>query len=238
MILRRHGMMQSLVRYSHNNGSLLSRTNGIITKASLPHHQRQLQKNAAAFYFTNTDRMKENDPYATLGLQWGATTTEIKSAYRTLASKYHPDVNTTDEPSVSIKKFQNIKKAYEALMNVKGAPHRHDLKEEWSFSVWRNSDIIAQERTDVAGLKRKRPAKPAESMRKGSQWGVAALGHPDGGGNAPRRGEYLGDGGGGGGGRSSGANTVGTGRNKWVKPKEFKPWNPNDVKVKGVSSLK
>uniref|UniRef100_A0A7S1ZMM7 J domain-containing protein n=1 Tax=Ditylum brightwellii TaxID=49249 RepID=A0A7S1ZMM7_9STRA len=194
-------------------------------------------KNSVASYFTNTDRMKADDPYATLGLQWGATTTEIKTSFRNLATKYHPDVNKEDSPVVAIKKFQNIKRAYEKLMDVKGAPHRDDLREEWSFAVWRNSDVIAQDRTDVAGAMRKRPVKPAQSIKKGSQWGIATLGHPDGGGNAPRqkRGEYLGDGGKS---RKGSAHSVGTGQSKWVKPKEFKPWNPGDVKVKGVSAQK
>ena len=39
--------------------------------------------------------MKYKDYYETLGLQRGATDSEIKSAYRKLARNYHPDVNKT-----------------------------------------------------------------------------------------------------------------------------------------------
>jgi len=110
----------------------------------------------------------------------------------------------------------------------------HDGFQEWSFAVWRNGDIIAQDRTDVAGLLRRRPIKPADTQKPGSQWGVASLGHPDGLGNSPRRGEYLSDG-------TSPTdgprtNTVGNGQSKWVSKKDFIPWNPNTMKVKSQST--
>ena len=179
---------------------------------------------SCASYFTNADRVKADDPYASLGLTWGATTTEIKDAYRRLARELHPDVNRTDTPEVALNKFRQVRRAYDRLMDVKGAPHRDDLAEEWSFAVWRNGDIIAQERTDVAGVERKRPAKPAVAMNN-RHWGVAALGHPDGRGNTFRRGELLGDG-------RTRSSTVGTGRNKWVTPREFKPWKAEESKAK------
>eukprot|EP00568_Trieres_chinensis_P004205 CAMPEP_0183297498 /NCGR_PEP_ID=MMETSP0160_2-20130417/4778_1 /TAXON_ID=2839 ORGANISM="Odontella Sinensis, Strain Grunow 1884" /NCGR_SAMPLE_ID=MMETSP0160_2 /ASSEMBLY_ACC=CAM_ASM_000250 /LENGTH=211 /DNA_ID=CAMNT_0025459335 /DNA_START=178 /DNA_END=813 /DNA_ORIENTATION=- len=181
----------------------------------------------AASYHTNTDRMKRDDPYAALGLSWGATATEIKDAYRRKAQELHPDVNSTDSPEMALRKFQAVQRAYAKLMDVKGAPHRDDLAEEWSFAVWRNGDVIAQERTDVAGEARKRPAKPAVANTN-KQWGIAALGHPDGGGTPRRRGEFLGDG------REPKSSTVGTGRSKWVKPREFQPWNPDEVKVQSA----
>jgi len=182
--------------------------------------------------FTNTDLMKKDDPYATLGIQWGATTTEIKDAFKTKARELHPDVNKKDTPEQALKKFQLVQQAYSKLMDVKGAPHRDDLLEEWSFAVWRNSDIIAQDRDDVAGAMRKRPMKPADAAKPGSKWGIATLGHPDQKGNTPRRGEYLGEGPT----RGPRSNTVGTGVSKYTsdKKKEFKPWNPNDVKIKAA----
>lgn len=175
--------------------------------------------------------MRRDDPYAQLGLTWGATNTEIKEAYKKKARELHPDVNKNDTAEQALKKFQAIQKAYQTLMDVKGA--RDDLSEEWSFTVWRNSDTIAQDRTDVAGAMVKRPAKPASSIEN-KRWGVAALGHPDGGGNRSRRAQYLGDGTPPKGPKSS---TVGTGRSKWVTPKEFKPWNPSEVKRAGKPHL-
>lgn len=168
--------------------------------------------------FTNANAMKKDDPYAILGIHWGATKTEIKEAFREKARQLHPDVNQKDSAEEALNKFKVVQKAYSTLMNAKGVPNQ-DI-EEWSFAVWRNCDLIAQERDDVAGVMRKRPIKPAEAVKPGTKWGVASLGHPDGGGNQPRRAEYLHDG------KPVGprSSTVGNGQNKWVEPKEYIPW--------------
>lgn len=161
-------------------------------------------------YFTNTDQMQKTDPYAILGLSWGASLSEIKAAYHNQARQLHPDVSKLD-PSEALEQFKRVKHAYEVLM---GNSDENDT--EWSFSIWRNSDIIAQNRSDVAGVKRKRPMKPADSLKNG--WGVGQLGHPDGRGVSASRGEYLTSG--------TRSSTVGTGQSKWVKKKEYKPWKP------------
>nr|WKN36748.1 J domain-containing protein [Tunicatimonas sp. TK19036] len=51
--------------------------------------------------------------YRVLGLPRGATTAEIKKAYRLLALKYHPDVNSSQEAKVL---FQQIAEAHEVLL--------------------------------------------------------------------------------------------------------------------------
>ena len=52
--------------------------------------------------------------YDILGVDSGAAESEIKSAYRKLARKYHPDVNNSEE---AIEVFKEITKAYETLSN-------------------------------------------------------------------------------------------------------------------------
>lgn len=54
-----------------------------------------------------------NDPYSTLGVSKSATESDIKSAFRNLAKKYHPDQNA-DNPKAQ-EKFSEINSAYEIL---------------------------------------------------------------------------------------------------------------------------
>ena len=51
--------------------------------------------------------------YDILGVKKDASETEIKAAYRTLAKKYHPDLNKGDE--VAAKKFKEVNEANEVL---------------------------------------------------------------------------------------------------------------------------
>lgn len=57
--------------------------------------------------------------YQLLKVSPKATNAEIKSAYRRLARKIHPDVNTTHAPENASGEFAKIAKAYEVLSNPK-----------------------------------------------------------------------------------------------------------------------
>jgi len=59
--------------------------------------------------------MAKRDYYEILGVSRNATDKEIKSAYRKLARKFHPDVNPGDKAAEE--KFKDISEAYEVLMN-------------------------------------------------------------------------------------------------------------------------
>ena len=58
---------------------------------------------------------EKRDYYEVLGVDKGATADQIKSAYRKLAMKYHPDRNP-DNPEAK-EKFTEISEAYEVLSN-------------------------------------------------------------------------------------------------------------------------
>ena len=61
--------------------------------------------------------MANKDYYSILGVEKSASEDDIKSAYRKLAKKYHPDLNK-DNPEAA-EKFKEINEAYEVLGDAK-----------------------------------------------------------------------------------------------------------------------
>ncbi len=58
------------------------------------------------------------DPYEVLGLSHGASTEEVKKAYRTLSRKYHPDANINNPNKAQAEeKFKEVQQAYKAIMD-------------------------------------------------------------------------------------------------------------------------
>ncbi len=72
--------------------------------------------------------MKYKDYYETLGIKRDATDAEIKSAYRKLARKFHPDVNKTKEAE---DKFKEINEAYEVLGDKQKRSRYDSLGANW-----------------------------------------------------------------------------------------------------------
>ena len=64
--------------------------------------------------------MNYKDYYATLGVAKNAGEKEIKSAYRKLARKLHPDANPSD-PKGAEEKFKELQEAYEVLGDADSA---------------------------------------------------------------------------------------------------------------------
>src|SRR5436309_133304 len=58
--------------------------------------------------------MADADYYGVLGVPRGASSDEIKRAYRRLAKKFHPDLNK-DNPKAAEEKFKQLSEAYEVL---------------------------------------------------------------------------------------------------------------------------
>ena len=76
------------------------------------------------------------DPYAVLGVARNAGQNEIKTAYRRLARKYHPDVNP--HPAAA-RKFAQINEAYHILID----PQRRSFYERTGST---SSEISARKR--------------------------------------------------------------------------------------------
>ncbi|MCR5262053.1 MAG: DnaJ domain-containing protein [Candidatus Gastranaerophilales bacterium] len=72
--------------------------------------------------------MKYQDYYKTLGVDRNATDAQIKSAFRKLARKYHPDVNK--DPS-AVDKFKEINEAYEVLSDKDKRSRYDSLGANW-----------------------------------------------------------------------------------------------------------
>ena len=72
--------------------------------------------------------MKYKDYYEILGVKRDETQANIKSAYRKLARKYHPDVNK--EPGAA-EKFKDINEAYEVLSDPQKRARYDQLGSNW-----------------------------------------------------------------------------------------------------------
>ncbi len=84
------------------------------------------------------------DYYKTLGLKKDASQEDIKKAYRKLARKYHPDLNTNN--AEAHKKFQEINEANEVLSD----PEKRKKYDEYGEN-WKHADEFEQARQQQSG---------------------------------------------------------------------------------------
>ena len=70
---------------------------------------------------------QKRDYYEVFGLTKSASTDEIKKAYRTLAKKYHPDLNKAADAA---EKFKEVQEAYEVLSD----PEKKNRYDQYGFA--------------------------------------------------------------------------------------------------------
>ncbi|HOO64455.1 MAG TPA: DnaJ domain-containing protein, partial [Synergistaceae bacterium] len=68
------------------------------------------------------------DYYAILGVERGASSEEIRKAYRKLARKYHPDINKSAEAEG---RYLEINEAYEVLKDPEKRAKYDELGSRW-----------------------------------------------------------------------------------------------------------
>lgn len=71
--------------------------------------------------------MAKKDYYEVLGVKKGASAEELKSSYRKLVKKYHPDKNPNDK--VAEQKFKDVQEAYDVLSDPQKRAEYDQLKE-------------------------------------------------------------------------------------------------------------
>jgi DnaJ-class molecular chaperone len=109
--------------------------------------------------------MEFRDYYKVLGVERSASEAQIKSAYRKLARKYHPDLNPNDKEAE--RRFKEINEAYQVL-----------------------SDLAKRKKYDELGADWERGASEEEMMRRYAWSGASAAGTGTGGGFGRAGGDF------------------------------------------------
>lgn len=108
---------------------------------------------------------RDKDYYKILGISYSATKKEIKSVYRTLARKYHPDVNPGNK--ICEEKFKEIGEAYEILSDD-NKKKQYDILKGFNIPPKKTAKETEQAKSQAreAYTSKKPEEKPAPSPKQ------------------------------------------------------------------------
>ena len=95
--------------------------------------------------------MEFQDYYKTLGVDRKASDADIKSAYRKLARKFHPDVNPNNKEAET--RFKQINEAYQVVSDPEKRKKYDELGADWEHGVSQEEMMrrYAQQRSAAGG---------------------------------------------------------------------------------------
>src|ERR1700688_3662791 len=93
--------------------------------------------------------MNYKDYYAVLGVPKNSAEKDVKSAYRKLARKWHPDQNPTNQRAAE-EKFKDIQEAYEVLGDAEKRKKYDVLGSDWQNAA-READRQRSYRQSAGG---------------------------------------------------------------------------------------
>lgn len=116
--------------------------------------------------------MPAGDPYKILGIPNTATEEEVKTAYRELAKKYHPD-NYADSPLADLanEKMQEINEAYDSIITSmranKGGTGAGQANNGYSYSAAGQQSYQSSNLSDIRRLIQQNRLVEAEELLDG-----------------------------------------------------------------------
>ncbi len=122
------------------------------------------RKKSSVKKYYNLLAMQTGDPYKVLGLKAGASPDEIRSAYRRLVKKYHPDRNTSASAATQ---FMAVQAAYEQLSSgqIASAPSAVEQKYRERQAQY-DQDLEAYKQQRAAAREKLRQQKQNEEAYK------------------------------------------------------------------------